>query len=40
MKEKILSILKDIENMKAKNPEECALPENAYYLNDKDVLCL
>jgi len=40
MKEKILSILKDIEKLKNKPSEECALPENVYYLNEHDILCL
>ena len=40
MKEKVLSLLNEIETLKKSNTENCALPENAYYLNDKDVLCL
>ncbi len=39
MKEKILSLLCDIENLKNKNIEDVKLPENVYYLNDFDILC-
>lgn len=38
MKEKIFSILKQIDKVYA-NPEACALPENVYFLNDRDILC-
>jgi len=40
MKEKILSLLNDIENLKSKNKAEIALPENVFYLNDTDVVCM
>lgn len=40
MKEKILSLLSEIEALKNSDTETCALPENAYYLNSEDVLCL
>ncbi len=40
MKEKILSLLQDIENLKTKKLEDIKLPENVYYLNDTDVVCL
>lgn len=38
MKEKILSILEDIKKV-SENPEERALPENVYFLNERDILC-
>lgn len=40
MKKKVLSLLKEIEVLKKSNTESRALPENVYYLNDTDVLCL
>jgi len=40
MKEKVLSLLKEIETLKNSNTGNCALPENVYYLNKQDVLCL
>lgn len=40
MKEKILDLLKDIKSLNKKNPDEIKLPENTYYLNDNDILCL
>ena len=40
LKEKVLKLLNDIEMLKDKNLEECKLPENTYYLNDTDILCL
>ncbi len=39
MKEKILSLLSDIKALEGKNLAEHKLPENAYYLNDTDILC-
>ncbi len=40
MKERIFEILSDIKNLKNKNESECRLPENTFYLNDSDILCL
>ena len=40
MRGKIKQLLADIENLKKKNNEDCALPGNVYYLNDTDILCL
>ncbi len=40
MKDKISCLLDDIKNLKSKNPEEYTLPDNVYYLNDTDILCL
>ncbi len=40
MKEKILSLLKEIANLDGTNTEECRLPQNTYYLNDDEILCL
>ncbi len=40
MREKIKQLLCDIENLKTKNLEDCALPGNVYYLNDSEILCL
>lgn len=39
MKEKILSLLSDIENLKNKNIEEVKIHEGTFYLNDTDILC-
>lgn len=38
MKEKILSILEEIKKV-YENPSDSALPENAYFLNERDILC-
>jgi len=38
LKDKILSILDEI-NKVYENPQKCALPENVYFLNDRDILC-
>lgn len=38
MKEKILSIMEDIKRVE-ENPAEHRLPENVFFLNDKDILC-
>ena len=40
MKEKVKQLLCDVENLKTKNLEDCALPGNVYYLNDSEILCL
>lgn len=40
MKEKIYSLLEDIKALSTKNPEEYTLPDNVFYLNDTDILCL
>lgn len=40
MKEKIFSLLGDIQSLSKKNPEDYTLPNNVYYLNDSDILCL
>ncbi len=38
MKEKILSILEEIKKV-YENPADSKLPENVYFLNDRDILC-
>ncbi len=40
MKEKILSLLQDIERLKTQKLDDVKLPENVYYLNDTDVVCM
>ena len=40
MEEKIKKILKDIESLKSQNERDYRLPENVFYLNDEDILCL
>lgn len=40
MREKVQKILADIESLKERNGADCRLPENVFYLNDEDILCL
>lgn len=40
MREKVQKILADIESLKERNEADCRLPENVFYLNDEDILCL
>ena len=40
MKEKILQLISDIKSLGNKHIEDYRLPENVYYLNDNDILCL
>jgi len=40
MRERIKKLLDDIDALKTKNPDDCTLPGNVYYLNDSDILCL
>ncbi len=40
MKKKIKEILSDIKKLQEDNIENCKLPENTFYLNDSDILCL
>lgn len=40
MKEKVLSLLEEIENLKNKDLAECRMPGNSFFLNDTDILCM
>ncbi len=39
MKRKLLSLLEEIEQLKANPCEDKTLPENTFYLNDEEILC-
>lgn len=40
MKNKVLKLLEDIKKINDKDPADCRLPGNVYFLNDSDILCL